>query len=183
MRERTTLLLFTGLIMAVMSVITACAGGKVEARNAVSVLKKVQAATQVGVNYEQYSQLVIESKTAVNEASSKLSNGELKRELQATMDAYADAGEGWSKCEQSDPTIIGRINKLPLKSIATGDDTGQRLRRKYNIKTLMEDLSDKSLPDSGDGMFSVDSLEQRRMLNTIWKEAEKHLKRASDLAT
>jgi ABC-type glycerol-3-phosphate transport system substrate-binding protein len=62
---------------------------------AVKALRKIEAATQVSVNYFQYSQLVVDAKAQVNEASATLPDGELKKEINAAMDAYADVGLIW----------------------------------------------------------------------------------------
>jgi hypothetical protein len=182
MRNKRVSLFF--IVAVILPLVSACGGlssqQQTSANDALKALKKVQAATQVGVNYPQYNQLVIEAQAAVNDASVKLPDGDLKKELQATIEAYADAGEGWSKCKLSDETEIGRLKLLSLKN-AAGDDTGQRLRRKYHIKTYMEDLFNKSMPDSGNGPLVIDSLEQHMMLTAIWAEAEKHLNRAASL--
>ena len=64
-----------------------------EAYEALASLRKFQAATQVGVSYLQYGQLLIEAKDKTNAASRVLSDGPLESEIQAAMDAYADAGQ------------------------------------------------------------------------------------------
>ena len=62
-----------------------------ETTEAVAALQKLQAATQVGVNYQTYGQLLIEAKAKVNEAVKSLPDGELKTEMSEAMDSYADA--------------------------------------------------------------------------------------------
>src|SRR5262249_54764044 len=64
---------------------------------AVKALRKIEAATQVGVNYQQYGQLLIDGKAQVNESSAVISDGKLKQDINWTMDAYADAGTVWGK--------------------------------------------------------------------------------------
>ena len=57
-----------------------------EADDAVSALRKLEAASQVKPSLMQYNQLVIEAKARVNEASAVLPDGELKQELNAAVD-------------------------------------------------------------------------------------------------
>src|SRR5215213_5897598 len=85
--------------ITIFSLLAACGGlsskQKAAAANALKALQKLNAATEIGVNYQSYQLLLIEAKTQVNEAESVLSDGELKSELSAAMDAYADAGDAW----------------------------------------------------------------------------------------
>jgi hypothetical protein len=62
---------------------------------ALSALQKVQAATEVGVSYQQYGIILIDAKAKVNEASSKITDDSLKKLLNEPMDAYADAQMFW----------------------------------------------------------------------------------------
>jgi hypothetical protein len=91
---------FTSVIIVLSSAIallTSCAQGpSKETLDAVVALKKIQAGTQVGLNYQQYGQLLIEAKAKTNEAVRKLPDGSLKTELTGAMDAYADAATVWS---------------------------------------------------------------------------------------
>jgi hypothetical protein len=91
------------------------------ADDALKALKKIEAATQVGVNYQQYGQLVIDAKAQVNEASSALPDGDLKKELNVVMEAYTDAGQAWS-------------TKVGSTSLKPNTEPGATLMRKYNLK-------------------------------------------------
>src|SRR5262245_40133237 len=89
----------TPILIIVLTV--SCGGISAKERNArdaaVKALRKIEAATQVGVNYQQYGQLLIDGKAQVNESSSVLSDGKLKQDINWVMDAYADAGTVWGK--------------------------------------------------------------------------------------
>ena len=106
--------------------LTACGGlsskQKVAAQDAIAALKKIEAATQVGVNYQQYGMLLIEAKDKVNNANAALPASELKRELNAAIDAYADAGQVWSA-------------KISDRNLKPDTEPGATLIRKYNLKT------------------------------------------------
>jgi hypothetical protein len=92
------------------------------ALDAIKALWKIESATQVSVNYIQYSQLVIDAKAQVNEASAVLPDGELKTELNAAMDAYADVVLVWK--EQVDGA----------RHLWTDLEPGQTLAPKYSLK-------------------------------------------------
>lgn len=96
MRHTSIMLL---VAVAVVSVV-ACGGlsskQRTAASEAVAALRKLHAATEVGVNYQQYGILVIEAKDKVNNANAVLPDGELKQRLNAAMDAYTDAGKAWA---------------------------------------------------------------------------------------
>jgi len=116
------------VILAIIStqLLSACGGlsGKRDtaAQEAVAALRKIEAAVQVGVNYQQYGTLLIEAKSKVNDANAVLPDGELKQRLNAAMDASADAGQVWG-IKISGPYL------LPHR------EPGASLMRKYNLKT------------------------------------------------
>jgi hypothetical protein len=77
----------------------ACSGlsskQKTAANEAVKSLRKIAAATEVGVNYQTYGNMLIETKAVVNDAKEVLPEGELKKEIVAAMDSYQIALEAW----------------------------------------------------------------------------------------
>jgi hypothetical protein len=115
--------LIVGLVVVLL---TACGGlsSKQQAAvdEALKALKKVDAATSVGVNYQQYGSLVIDAKASVNEASALLPDGELKKELAAAMEAYADAADAWQWKVRGIGSIYNQEGKL-----------GQELFPKYSF--------------------------------------------------
>ena len=132
MRRKNARLLALAVIFT--QLLTACGGlsGKQDtaAREAVAALRKIEAAVQVGVSYQQYGSLLIEAKSKVNDANAVLPKGELKQRLNAAMDAYADAGQVWG-------LKVGGTNLLPER------EPGATLMRKYNLK--MQTISSVSL--------------------------------------
>jgi hypothetical protein len=140
--------------VAVIQLMTACAG-KQSARTAIAALKKVQAATETGVNYQQYGQLLIEAKTAVNEASSKLPDGELKTEMEAAMEAYTDAGQAWG--------IMLEGHTL------YSEGRGAKWDQKYSL----------GLPSRGEYVY--DQMQRKVVVSQIWEAADAHLNRAAAL--
>jgi hypothetical protein len=142
--------------LTVLSLLSACGGlsekQKTTASDALKALRRMSAATEVGVNYQQYGQLAIEAKSQVNEAAAVLPDGALKTELNAAMDAYADAGQAWS--------VFVRDSYLDNQS-----EPGKTLAKKYPI-----DIS------------TGHPVAQRRpVLSTIWGAAKTHVDRAAKL--
>src|SRR3954470_23947495 len=82
-------------VMAATTFLSNCGGLSSKQRSAVDdamkSLRKLAAATQVGVNYQQYGMLVIEAQAQVNDALAVLPEAELKTEMNAAMEGYADA--------------------------------------------------------------------------------------------
>lgn len=91
---KATCLLLTLLLIA-------CGGlpskQKTAAEEAIKSLRKIAAATEVGVNYEKYGNMLIETKAVVNEANEILPEGELKKEIVAAMDSYQKALDVWNQ--------------------------------------------------------------------------------------
>jgi hypothetical protein len=68
---------------------------KAAAADAIRALGRIEAAVQVGVNYRQYSQLLIDVKAVVNEAEWTLPTGKVLTNLREAMRAYKDAATVW----------------------------------------------------------------------------------------
>lgn len=66
------------------------------AADAIKTLGQIEAAVQVGVNFQQHGQLVIAAKGAVNEAERHLPSGEFLTSLSECMAIYQDANKVWN---------------------------------------------------------------------------------------
>jgi hypothetical protein len=64
-------------------------------RDAVGSLKKVQAASEIGTTYEQFSGLVIDARVKTNNALKDLPEGELRDTLSEAIGCYSDAATVW----------------------------------------------------------------------------------------
>lgn len=112
-----------------------------EAHAAINALRKLQAATEVGVSFPKYQELVIEAKTAVNAALPTLPDARpenegsadgikasLKRNLQKAVGSYADAQTVWNE-------------KLKGKQhLARDEEPGKSLIPRYELSS--PDLDD-----------------------------------------
>jgi hypothetical protein len=140
----------------VLILVTACRTKQYdpEAYEALASLRKIQAATQVGVNYQHYGQLLIEAKDKANAASRVLPDGPLQAEIDAAMDAYVDAGQVWEAKTRA------HLNNT--------EEPGRTLLHKYSIKT--------------DQYGNIENEEDmKKALLTIWLNADSHLKKISEL--
>lgn len=91
--------------------------------DAIKALARIEAAVQVGVNFQKYTELVIDAKAAVNEADRLLPDCELLTSLDESMRAYGDAATVWNHkikyssvglLEKAYGAVIDRYN-LPLR--------------------------------------------------------------------
>lgn len=161
MAKKQTLVL--ALIM-VANLFTACGGlsskQRTSAEEAMKALRKLGAATQVGVNYQLYGSLVIDAQAQVNEALAILPDGELKKEMNAAMEAYADAGQIWGAKIRSGSgeihsefgpgaTIIPKYSLLP-PTLAKAEEIVKRVRGGEDFAKLAKEFStDTSNKDKG----------------------------------
>lgn len=76
---------------------------------ALSALRKIEAATQVGVSYEKYGELLIEAKAKVNEATKILPPGDLSANLFLTMKNYEIAQIAWRTLNSASPNSSREI--------------------------------------------------------------------------
>jgi hypothetical protein len=152
------------------------ADAKSAARKSLDALQKLKASSDVGVNKMQYGNLLIEAKAAVNQAVPKLPDNELKKEIQAAMEAYADVSEAWDAFEGEELLNIKDFGQLtPNKR---GQEIGVLLRNKYKLKVYPVKLYGKQVSEDK-ALFIY--LNKSETLSTIWQEAEKHLNRAESL--
>jgi hypothetical protein len=147
--------------------LTACNRGELStdqrksAEDALKALRKVEAATEAGVSFMNYQPLVIDAKAQVNEASSKLPDGELKKELNGAADAYADSMTVWQAwmSGQFFKDDFSIDNRNPLVSL---------LMNKYQIK-----------PETQDSLVAV--YDRGKVMPLLWTESHKHIERATKL--
>jgi hypothetical protein len=128
---------------------------------ALRALRKLAGATEVGVNYQQYSALVIDAKAAVDEALATVTNEDLKSELKSSMDAYVDAGHIWDDMVNI-PSSRGRV---VLVTSAGPNEPIWSIHKKYAAPV-----------PPGTSVISGEELR-----STVWAAARQHLDKASAL--
>lgn len=152
------------------------------AEEAISALKKTDAATDVGINKLDYSRMLIDTLSTVNQASEKLPDSELKQEIKSAMDAFMDAKTLWNimgedttfyACEkQPDTSKEDTIMKGFLELSCNPE--GGNLMRKYKIP--LHPYPKQQTIEDGKGV-----IEKKEGVAIIWKKAKEHIDRASTL--
>ncbi len=101
---------------------------------AITALRKISSAVEVGVNYEQYSTLLIEAKAKVDLAKD-LFPGDISKQLDTTLDNYVDARKAWGEkfrdwaiLDVEDPVSKAILEKysLPIDTRTWITDDGRR---------------------------------------------------------
>lgn len=176
MRQKT--ILPTLLTLACWSLLAACnSASQAATKDALKSLEKLKAATEVGVNKAQYGSFAIDAQAAVNQASAKLSDGELKKELAGAIECYVDAKSLWG--DKEDDTVLhvckpeGNGNEFAERmSKIFCSDVAMALQKKYDIPIHQERRTELPIP------FVV----KDEGLSLIWKKAKEHVDRAAQLA-
>ncbi|MBA4183190.1 MAG: hypothetical protein H0X49_04170 [Acidobacteria bacterium] len=84
------------------------------ARTALKALRRLASSTEVGISYVNYTPLVAEVKTEVEDALSKIESGNLKTTIQSSLDEYAFAASVWQATWRSD-FIEGQLRDVAVK--------------------------------------------------------------------
>ncbi|HEY0658049.1 MAG TPA: hypothetical protein VGD05_06230 [Pyrinomonadaceae bacterium] len=119
---------------------------------ALKSLRKLAAATDVGVNFQDYGRRVIDVKAEVEEFLTNIPDGDSKTEIGLAMQAYADAGTAWNFAVQNRGYLF-----IDFEPAIT-------LRPKYNLPTTR--------------LGSLTLISNEVALSTIWATARKHIDNA-----
>ena len=132
---------------------------KSAAKAALKALRKLAAATEVGVTKQVYGERLIDVKVEVSENLQEIPAGVLKTEIQADMDAYADAASIWD--DSFEYKYIAVLLVGPPGEII----------KKYSIPvaTYEGDLRETTQED------------RSLILSTIWGAARKRMDKATAL--
>jgi hypothetical protein len=144
--------------------------GPAAGRKAYAALRKLADAANIKLPQGQYGDLLIDTKTVVEDALTEISDYSLKNQIASTLEAYQDAGQAWGAARPyetrrqrtfgSDPWGPTRVieQRIPVDS-----EPGATLMRKYQIKPGVNRLA---VPDH---------LELDTALKAIWAVASARL--------
>jgi hypothetical protein len=117
MELKTPLLILTIALLACSS----CQRRPTTVTSAFEALKKLDTAAEIGVTYEQYSDLLIDAKLKVETANASLEDGILRSHLNSALDNYLDAGTVWKMMIRNEPLYLR-------------EHPGQTILPKYSIQ-------------------------------------------------
>ena len=126
------------------------------ARKAYASLRKLAEAAKIKLPLGQYGNLMIETKTVVDDALTEISDYSLKNEIARTLEAYYDAGQAWGAARSYDATQTFGAVRVIEQRIPVDSEPGATLMRKYQIKPGVNRLG------------QADHLELDMTLKTIW---------------
>jgi hypothetical protein len=172
------------LMMTAAILISSCNGltAKQEkvAEEALSELRKLDAATDIGISKLEYSKMLITAQSASTEAVSTLQDGELKTAIKGTMASFLDAKTIWFLMGDDDhvfacaiqPDKSGKEDSIKrFIDLECNPEAGE-IVRKYGL-TLRAYQSNEIVNDKG-------RLDKKEAISFIWQSAKEKLKTASD---
>jgi hypothetical protein len=141
-------------------------------------LRELQSNLDVGVDFESYDKLLRAANLAVAESSAELPNGELKKELNATIEAYRDAHSIW-KYQRANAT----------QRLLQDSSLGQAVIGKYAIQTheMYPRLSNAQPGKPSEAVIADGSnpnplyADVGEARSKVWLEAMTHLERVNEL--
>jgi hypothetical protein len=148
---------FTLLLIVSISVVS-CGGLSSKQQTAVNEslqsLKKIQAATSIGIDYRAHGQLLIDAKAKTDEVRRIVPAGALKDELIAAIDSYELAHENWKKADEQESMM-------------------DNPRRSWTSREQINKFFDEK------GKAMSDAIRNR---TENWEAASQHVEKASKLA-
>ncbi len=121
-------------------------------KQAIAALNQLAAATEVGVNFQDYSRRVIDVKTIVSNTLPEIEDGYKKEEIILSMDAYSDAGTAWN-------------SSLRTPYLSTSIKLEASIIKKYSLP--LQTVED----------FQI--ISRQNALSIIWAQARKHMENAA----
>lgn len=119
---------------------------------AIKSLKKLSAATDVGVNFQDYNRRIIDVKAEVEDSLQNIPDEYTKSEIKSAIDAYADASSAWNFAVQNRGYLF-----IDFEPAIT-------LRPKYSIPTTQ--------------LGSMTLITRETALSVIWAKAKTHIENA-----
>lgn len=137
------------------------------AASAIRELRKIEAATKVGINRGKYGDRLIDAKASIEDSLTQIPNGELSSAIRQSLDAYEDAATLWNIA--SETSGMG----FYLKRLAAH---GIIERYHLNLK-----LGDDYLANVRDNKYWDDYVIVP--VEKIWREASKFVGVATELSS
>jgi hypothetical protein len=110
-------------------------------------LLKIESATEVGVNYQKYGELLIDAKTYVNEANLRLTDAVIKKVFNNVVEEFSDALKIWK--HKIDNASYSSSERLDIS-----EEPWDTVIPKYSIPTK-KGYGDSTYADADTGMQKV----------------------------
>lgn len=124
-------------------------------QEALKLLRKLAAATGTGVNYTEYNTRIIDVNGEIGEFLLNISDGYVKDEIKASLEAFTDARDAWNW------SITNRSGDMFPQY-----EPGKSLQKKYNVETYQGG--------------SLLLMEVAKVVNAAWSAAKVHLENAQN---
>jgi hypothetical protein len=128
-------------------------------RKAYAALSKLAEAARIKLPPGEYGNLLIETKTVIEEAMIDISDYSLKNEINRALEAYQDAGQAWGAARPYETRKYFGAPRVVEQRIPVDSEPGATLMRKYQIKPGVNRLA------------QPDHLELDAALKAIWAVA------------
>jgi len=125
--------------------------------DAMKSLRKLDAATEVGITRAEYGPLLVNAKADVNAALDELPDGPQRTAISATMDAYADASTAWEA-------------KIKAPTMDAAKEPALTWRTKYQLPGYRDSTT-----------YSAGHIDMADAMQFMWAYASKQLAVASAL--
>jgi hypothetical protein len=160
-------------VLVIAALIPGCGGGLTSesgtaAEQALVSLRKIDSSTELQVSLSEYRIRLVETKAEVENALSKLPDGELKKELSLALDAYVDRQrvlerKDWSRPSPNDAYAF----LILLKNDRADIDLAEVLTQKYGVQAEEDNNSY--------------SMNFNAVRGALYQAGRKHIGRASEL--
>lgn len=158
-------------------------------QDAITELRKLAAATDVGISKSNYSTMLIYAKAVAEKAVRELPESPLRKGIADTFDSYQDAHTLWdimkddtyySACP-TQPDTTGMVeSKRKMKELFC-DPVGGELARKYKIPLRVFNSGELADPQAVDEGKVMGTVFKKEGLSLIWTEARLRLEVTSGL--
>jgi hypothetical protein len=135
-------------------------------RNAYAALRKLDEAAKIKLPQGQYGDLLIDTKTVIDEALMDIPDDSLKNAIARTLEAYYDAGQALGAAQSYEPRrtpMTWGAARVVEQRIPVDSEPGATLMRKYQIKPGVNRLA------------QADHLKLDEALKAIWAVASARL--------
>lgn len=141
------------------------------ARSALKALRRLASATEVGISYVNYSPLVAEVKTEVEDSSTRIRNGSLRASIQASLGEYEYAAFVWQATWRDD-FISGPLKDVAVKKYGVQkkgwlkvvwradfiNAIWREARNQFEISNSILSQTEAAIPAAGDSQNERDDL-------------------------